>query len=153
MDGIYNGTTLTDVDLVTVWSANAAYEHLWNPQWRTSLYTGIMGVEYDQAAASALCQQLVHVTDITPTQAANSCSPNWSMWEAGTRTQWNPVPDLDIGIDLVYYRLNTAFNGQQVNYTGNLNFPFISAKAPGLYNASDINALAAVFRIQRNFLY
>jgi hypothetical protein len=53
----------------------------------------------------------------------------------------------------VYYRLNTSFNGQQVNYTGNDTFPFISAKAAGLYNASDINALAAVFRIQRNFLY
>jgi Porin subfamily len=153
MDGIYNGTTLTNVDLVTVWSANAAYEHLWNPQWRTSIYTGILGTQFDQAAASALCQQLVHVTNITATQAANSCAPNWSMWEAGTRTQWNPVPDLDIGFDVVYYRLNTAFNGQTVNYTGNINFPFISAKAPGLYNASDINALGAVFRIQRNFLY
>jgi hypothetical protein len=43
MDGIYNGISLTNVDLMTVWSANAAYEHLWNPQWRTSVYTGILG--------------------------------------------------------------------------------------------------------------
>jgi hypothetical protein len=153
MDGIYNGTTLTNVDLVTVWSANAAYEHLWNPQWRTSVYTGVMGVQYDQAAAQALCSSLVTAKNLTPTQAATSCSPNWSMWEVGTRTQWNPVPDLDIGLDLVYYRLNTSFNGQNVNYTGTDTAPNISAKAPGLYTASDINALAAVFRIQRNFLY
>jgi hypothetical protein len=150
MDGIYNGTSLTNVELVTVYSANAAYEHLWNPQWRTSLYTGILGVNYDSAAAGAVCAGLITSGSLT---AANTCSPNWNMWEAGTRTQWNPVPDLDIGFDVVYYRLNTSFKGQQVNYTGNDTFPFISAKAAGLYNASDINALAAVFRIQRNFLY
>jgi hypothetical protein len=150
MDGIYNGTTLTNVDLVTVYSANAAYEHLWNPQWRTSIYTGILGVNYDAAAAGAICADLITAGNLT---TANACSPNWSMWEAGTRTQWNPVPDLDIGFDVVYYRLNTSFKGQNVNYTGNDTFPFISAKAAGVYSASDINALAAVFRIQRNFLY
>jgi hypothetical protein len=150
MDGIYNGTTLTDVDLVTVWSANAAYEHLWSPQWRTSIYTGILGVNYDSAAAGAICSALITAGNLT---SANTCSPNWNMWEAGTRTQWNPVPDLDIGLDLLYYRLNTSFNGQHVNYTGNDTFPNISAVAAGTYNASNINALAAVFRIQRNFLY
>jgi hypothetical protein len=150
MDGIYNGTTLTNVDLVTVWSANAAYEHLWNPQWRTSIYTGAMGVDYDAGAANAICSALIAAGNLT---TANACSPNWSMWEAGTRTQWNPVPDLDIGFDVVYYRLNTSFNGQQVNYTGNNTFPFISAKAPGLYAASNLDSIGAVFRIQRNFLY
>jgi hypothetical protein len=150
MDGIYNGTTLTDVDLVTVWSANAAYEHLWNPQWRTSVYTGIMGTQFDSGAANALCASLITNGSLT---TANTCSPNWSMWEAGTRTQWNPVPDLDIGFDVVYYRLNTSFNGQHVNYTGNDTFPNISAVPAGTYNASNINALGAVFRVQRNFLY
>jgi hypothetical protein len=153
MDGIYNGTTLTNVDLVTVWSANAAYEHMWNPQWRTSIYTGVMGVDYDAAASSAVCASLVNAGNLTPTQAGNSCSPNWSMWEFGTRTQWNPVPDLDIGFDVVWYHLNSSFNGQQVTYTGNNTFPFISAKAPGLYAASNLDSLGAVFRIQRNFLY
>ena len=39
----------------------------------------------------------------------NSCSPDMSFWEAGTRTQWNPVPQLDIGLEVLYstaqYRL------------------------------------------------
>jgi hypothetical protein len=153
MDGIYNGTTLTNVDLVTVWSANAAYEHLWNAQWRTSIYTGILGVNYDAGAAQAICTDLITAGNLTK---ANTCSPNWSMWEAGTRTQWNPVPDLDVGFDVLYYRLNTSFGGQQVKYTGNDTGGAsgnISAVPAGLYNASNINALAAVFRIQRNFLY
>ena len=41
----------------------------------------------------------------------NSCSPDYSFWEAGTRTQWNPVPQLDIGLELLYTPHNTAFKG------------------------------------------
>ena len=37
-----------------------------------------------------------------------------SFWEAGTRTQWNPVPQLDIGLELLYSRRNTAFKGAAV---------------------------------------
>ena len=41
----------------------------------------------------------------------NSCSPDQSFWEAGTRTQWNPVPQLDIGLEVLYSQRNTAFKG------------------------------------------
>ena len=41
----------------------------------------------------------------------NSCSPNFSWWQVGTRTQWNPHPDLDIGIDVTWNHLNTAYKG------------------------------------------
>ncbi len=43
--------------------------------------------------------------------AGNSCNPDFSFYEIGTRTQWNPVPQLDIGLDLLYTRLNTAYKG------------------------------------------
>src|SRR5262249_52603137 len=35
-EGVF--TTGSGVELTTVWSWNAAYEHRWNPQWRTSIY-------------------------------------------------------------------------------------------------------------------
>ena len=41
----------------------------------------------------------------------NSCSPNFSFYEIGTRTQWNPVPQLDIGLEVLYTHLNTAYKG------------------------------------------
>ena len=28
------------LELTTAWNVNAAYEHFWNPRWRTSLYGG-----------------------------------------------------------------------------------------------------------------
>ena len=38
----------------------------------------------------------------------NSCSPNYSFFEIGTRTQWNPVAQLDIGLEVLYTKSNTA---------------------------------------------
>jgi hypothetical protein len=82
-----NGTA---EELTTVWSANAAYEHRWNPQWRTSIYGGIFGVQYDDTAKSMICAGLgigtfPGINKGTQTLAGN-CSPNWSMSEVGTRT-------------------------------------------------------------------
>src|SRR6266849_3859128 len=56
MEGVY--TTGTNVELTTVWSAQGVYEHRWNPQWRTSVYGGMFGVEYDGAAKTAICANL-----------------------------------------------------------------------------------------------
>ena len=44
----------------------------------------------------------------------NSCSPNYSFFEVGSRTQWNPVPQLDIGLEVLYTKHNTAFKGPGV---------------------------------------
>jgi Porin subfamily len=138
-EGIF--TNGTNVELTTVWSFNAAYEHRWNPQWRTSVYGGMIGVQYDDAAKSALCRG-----GLAGISAISNCDPDWSLSEVGTRTLWNPVPDLDVGFDVVWYHLNTAFAG-----TASLNG--VGAKPSGPYTISNLDSLGAVFRIQRNFLY
>src|SRR5260370_42258859 len=69
------------------------------------------------------------------------------MSELGTRTIWNPVPDIDVGFDVVWYHLNTAFNG------GIATLGQVGAKPAGNYTISNQDALGAVFRIQRNFPY
>src|SRR5260370_40137217 len=51
-------TPPNNLELTTVWSFNAAYEHRWNPQWRTSVYGGMYGVPYDGTAATAVCANL-----------------------------------------------------------------------------------------------
>ena len=147
-EGVF--TTGSGVHLTTVWSFNAAYEHRWNPQWRTSVYGGMVGVQYDSAAKAAIC---ANANTATPTAFAaasirniTNCDPNFSLSEVGTRTLWNPVPDLDIGVDLVWWHLNTAFAGTAVLGPN-------GAKPPGTYRISDQDALSAIFRIQRNFLY
>ena len=41
-DGVF--ATGTEVELTRVWSALAAYEHIWNPKWRTSWFGGYVDV-------------------------------------------------------------------------------------------------------------
>ena len=83
---------------------------------------------------------------LPPGGGGNSCNPDFSVFQIGTRTQWNPHPLLDIGLELVYTRLNTAYKGPTA--PGGVN--------PGLPQnpvsfIDDQNVLSAFFRWQRNF--
>jgi hypothetical protein len=84
----------------------------------------------------------------------SNCNPDSSWTQLGTRTMWNPVPDLDVGFDLTWMHVNTAFAG-----TANLNAfgtPFqqnATGRPGGLYTIDNQNIYGAMFRIQRNFLY
>ena len=75
-----------------------------------------MDVSYNDAAKNLILQRMTGaaaacgvpvgaggatVTVIT-LQQGNSCSPSYSFWEAYTRTQWNPVAQLDIGMEVMY---------------------------------------------------
>jgi Porin subfamily len=144
-EGVF--TTGSNVELTTVWSWNAAYEHRWNPQWRTSVYGGMLGVQYDGAATDMICSGTGFLAvGAGSISRISNCSPNWSLSEVGSRTMWNPVPDLDVGVDVVWYHLNTAFAGTAVLGQN-------GAKPAGTYTISNQDAVGAVFRVQRNFLY
>ena len=115
-DGVFaNGT---QIELTKVWSALAAYEHIWNPKWRTAVGGGYVNVDYNGTATNLINAQLPGagpancgvaaaageaLTAFTPA-VGNSCSPDNSFWEAYTRTQWNPVPQLDIGMEVTVYQ-------------------------------------------------
>ena len=113
-DGVFN--TGTQIELTKVWSALAAYEHIWNPKWRTAIGGGYVNVNYNGTATNLINARLpgagpancgvvaagAQIAAFTPL-AGNSCSPDYSFWEAYTRTQWNPVPQLDIGLEVLYH--------------------------------------------------
>ena len=152
-DGVFaNGT---QVELTRVWSALAAYEHIWNPKWRTSFFGGYVNVDYGSSATNLILQRTpgalaaCGVAPIAPTLSTvqllpgNSCSPDFSFWEAGTRTQWNPVPQLDIGLEVLYSKRNTAFKGAAI-------VPASSSRPPVLA-LDDQSVWSAMFRWQRNF--
>ena len=123
-DGVFaNGT---QIELTKVWSALAAYEHIWNPKWRTAIGGGYVNVDYNGAATNLMlartpwCRRQLRrsrggrrgiCATLSLLLAGNSCSPDYSFWEAYTRTQWNPVPQLDIGMEILYQHNNTAFKG------------------------------------------
>jgi hypothetical protein len=170
-DGVYDnnipngGAGLTSVELTTVWGINGFVQHFWNPRWRTSLYGGYVEVDYNGSATDIINQHLPTPTTapfstacgvavegaVAPPinvnhGAGNSCSPNFSWWQIGTRTQWNPHPDLDIGVDVLWSHLNTAYKGSGAVLGAN------GARPAGTYAIEDQDVLSVMFRIQRNFL-
>jgi hypothetical protein len=165
-DGVYDSTGLaaggSNVELTTVWGINGFAQHLWSPKWRTSVYGGYVEVDYNATATALINQHLptppVGATAcgvpvqgaVAPpiavgTGAGNACSPDFSWWQLGTRTQWNPHPDLDIGVDVLWTHLNTAYKG-----VGTLGAN--GARPAGPYAIDDQDVLSVMFRIQRNFL-
>src|SRR5262249_39056498 len=73
----------------------------------------------------------------------NSCSPNFSFYEIGTRTQYNPTPQLDIGLEVLYTHLNTAYKGTGIT-SGN-------GSQTGRNLVDDQNVWSAMVPWQRNF--
>ena len=167
------GTCPSSIQLTQVWGINGFYQHFWNPKWRTSVYGG-----YDQVNYGTLATDLINQHLPSPPAGAtacgmpvegiiqpplgvgsglgNSCSPNFSWWQVGTRTQWNPHPDLDIGIDVTWNHLNTAYKGLG-NPTALGVISGVSLGANGAHPAAiatiaDQDVVSAFFRIQRNFL-
>src|SRR5262249_57679227 len=53
-DGIFSNAT-QDIQLTTVWGFNAAYDHLWLPNFRSSLYGSYFKVDYGAQANLAIC--------------------------------------------------------------------------------------------------
>ena len=51
-DGVFG--TGTQIELTRVWSALAAYEHIWNPKWRTAVGGGYVNVKYNDAATNLI---------------------------------------------------------------------------------------------------
>jgi hypothetical protein len=171
-DGIYdnnlNGTANSGIpiQLTNAWSVNAGYEHFWNARWRTSVYGGYTKVWYDQTAKDIAAQHLPTPAvapgiacgqpvegSVWPPVALghgdnNSCSPNFSFYQIGTRTQWNVSKDFYMGVDVAYTHLNTAYKGGTTNANG------IVYAVPGGRNFTsmdDQDNWSGIFRAQYNF--
>src|SRR5262249_24092236 len=112
-DAVYGGVLgsatfpPSSLNLTTAWNVNAAYEHFWNPRWRTSLYGGYAQVSYGGEGNTLACG-FVQTATVT-----NGCNGDWNTWWVGSRTQWNITKDFYMGLDVMYSKLQsaTAFNG------------------------------------------
>ena len=162
-DGVFVGTTAangTSIELTTSWSAGGGFEHYWTPLLRTSVYGQYGRITYDATAKAYFAQSFggaagCGTAPVSPVAsntgnlkllAGNSCNPDWSLWTVGTRTNWQPVPGLNLGLDVYYTRVQSAFAGPAF-FTG---IPS-SMRPAGTYTVNDQGIFAAVFRAQRNF--
>jgi len=147
------GNTL---ELTKTWGGTLAFEHYWTPTLRTSWVAGYLEVEYSDAAkqllvnrGSASCAgNGVALTNNGAAAANARCADaDWSMWRLASRTMWNPVQNLDVGLEVAYTQVNTAFGGEATlaaNQGG-------SGLSGGRYTLDDNAYWTATFRVQRNF--
>jgi hypothetical protein len=135
-DGVFS-TALGSIEQTSGWSFSGVYQHLWSPALRTSVYGGYTAINYTDAASAAL------VAAIPGVQA--NANADFSFWQVGTRTAWFPHPDLELGLDVMYTKLNTAFAGT----TGGVSQ---SSTQSLVTNFDDQNIVSVMARVQRNFL-
>ena len=132
LDGVFaNGT---GVDMSDAWSAWMGFEHFWTPKLHTAFQGGVVGISYSSGAKSLMCAGAPGFA-ANPNSAlgfgyaqatgapsgfingwapGSQCNPNFGWWQAGTRTIWNPHPDLDIGVEVLYQAIHTANRGATI---------------------------------------
>jgi hypothetical protein len=137
-DAVFTGVG-DDMDLTKGWSVTAGFEHRWNPQWKTSIYGSYGEFNYSSAASAVIAANTVGTSGAGFVTGGNDA--DWSMWQIGSRTVWNPVANLDLSVDFLYTRINTAFDGDVFDP---------STAAPN-YTFRDQGIFSAMFRAQRNF--
>jgi hypothetical protein len=143
-DGAYiNGGS---VQLTTSWNFNTAIEHYWANNLRTSVYYVMGSVEYNDVVKNSgwFCGGGGAVANTAFNNSTN-CNPNFSIWQVGSRTNWSPVPNLNIGLDIFYTGVNTAFKG-----TASLGAN--GARPAGIYTVSDQGQVSGTLRIQKNLV-
>ncbi len=146
-DAVYvNGSGL---ELTTAWTAGAGYEHFWLPNVATSVYGNFTKISYSDTVVNNrwFCGNLGFGTTQNIRVANNvACDPGFNYWTVGSRTDWYPVKGFRLAVDVLYARVETAFNGEAVTL-GKAQ----GARPTGVYTAKDLGTLSVVFRAQRNF--
>jgi hypothetical protein len=138
-DGVY--TTGGDVELTTAWSVGGAIEHFWTPGLRTSVYGSYLHVSHNDTAKAAIC---ANGGSFGVGGVGLGCNPDWGMYTIGSRTEWELVRGLTLGLDVTYTNLQTA------KPSAGTVVPSGGAALP-TSNVTDQDVWGAIFRIQRNF--
>jgi hypothetical protein len=145
-DAYYNAAG-GNLELPNAWNFEAGFAHHWDAKWQTSLYGGYLKYEANSNAVDTLyCPAPGNAGAIAGYNgpALGPGCRDWSAWQVGSRTLWNPVPNLDISVDIIYHRINSALKGGSFTSaaaglpTGNLTF-------------GDVSEWSGVLRFQRNF--
>lgn len=158
-DAVYGGVgagadAQSDILLTRAFGGTIAFERYWTPTLRTSFVFGYMGISYSDAAkiqiANLGSRCALGGSAGTAFNVRGNCDPDWSAWRVASRTLWNPVDNLDVGLEVGYSQINTAFAGEGTipAGAGNANGTGLGA---GTYSIQDQGVWTATFRVQRSF--
>ena len=142
-DAVYSGSGGgQSAELTTAWGFNAAYEHFWNRQWKTSAYGGYAAISYN---TNATCYML-NGGGLPGCVIPAGFSDNWSTAWIGSRTQWNVTPDTYLAVDLLYQKQYSAQRPGNLIAAGNT----ISGNNNTVF-VGDMDNWSARFRVHKDF--
>ncbi len=149
-DGIFQ--TGTGVATTEGFQVVAAAQHYWTPALRTSVFGGYAELDFGSATSADSARTLFCTGLATNPPGAGqvgsspltTCDPSFAVWQVGSRTIWSPVRNLDIGVEVLYTRLDQ-------NMVGAWNLGSSGGRPAGLYTARDQETWSGVLRFQRNF--
>lgn len=97
-DAVWNANTLS-YSTVTAWSLQGQFRHFWTPGLRSAVFGGYSDVQVPDNTVGAM--------DV-------------NMWQAGINTIWSPVKNLDLGVEVLYSKVNgeAPLNNYLTNGTG-----------------------------------
>ena len=149
-DAYYSGTPGVDhsLQLPTMWNVFGAIQHYWMPDVRTSLYAGYASYKANSSDVDTLVCANSGMIGFTGARTGGgptfgSGCADWAAWAVGSRTIWNPVKNLDVGVDVLYQAMaKSAFGGATTT---------INAPAANTVTIGDTHIWAGILRIQYNF--
>lgn len=143
------GTADGNIELTRSWSAYGSFQHFWTPSLRSSVFGGVLAIDYNDRANTLMCNQHAGIAFSVAGVATDSvCNFDFKVWQVGTRTIWSPVTNLDLSVDVFYSKLDQEQGGNTTIAAAAGARP-----AASIYENADQDTWAVLFRAQRNFWY
>ncbi|MEP9379689.1 porin [Aquabacter sp. CN5-332] len=134
-DAIWNGTGYSKE---TAWAIQGQYRHYWVPNLRSAIYGGYVKVEVPTNAA--------FTGPSLPVGAALfNAGYDVELWQIGLNTIWSPVKNLDLGLEVLYNKVEGSLPSSAVLTSGNS-----TAGNVAVFGGSS-DVWSGGFRAQRNF--
>ena len=136
-----------DLKLVEAWGIRGAFNHNWNASWSTSLFGSYSVVRYGGASndvGTGKGQWCAAYGRGKVVSADYRCDPDFDVAQLGIVTRWNPVKNMTISVEVMWFHLDQKFTGAAT----------LTPSAPqptAVYAFNDQNTVSLNVRVQRNF--
>ncbi len=118
------------IHTVKSWSVAALLEHYWTPQYRSVVFGSYGQLDAPAAAKARVWDGKASFGDAT-------------VWNVGTNFAWLPTKGLEIGVEVIYARVNQDVRGYTAAST-------IATPATAVFSRSDSNVTGRL-RVERTF--
>ena len=132
------------IEKVDAWTIRADFRHFWTPSLRSTVFGGYTAVDVPYINGITAGSPLALGAGNEDLQTVR----DFNLWQVGFNTTWSPVRNLDIGVEVLYTKIDPrGFK----NYN---NASFGGVAGSGAFaNAyvHDEDIFSGVLRVQRNF--